>query len=59
MFTLVLYAVINGKMITTRLPMPDEAACITAAVQLAPVMRPVHHECKAKKAPAGAKKAEA
>lgn len=57
MYTLILYVVIAGKMTTTRLPLPDEAACTAAAAQLVPVMKPLHHECKAKKAPKAKKEA--
>jgi hypothetical protein len=57
MFTLIMYTVIAGKMQTTRLPMPDEATCASTAAQLAPIMKPVHHECRPKKI--AAKKAEA
>lgn len=58
MYTLLLYVVLNGKMNVTRLPMADETTCRATAEQLAPVMKPLHHECKAKKTPK-AKKAEA
>lgn len=50
MYTLILWAVLNGKMTATRLPMADEATCTAAAAQLAPVMKPVHHECRPRKA---------
>jgi hypothetical protein len=51
MFTLLLYVVIEGKMHTTRLPMSGLAACQAAAAQLAETMRPIHHECRPKRAP--------
>lgn len=52
-YTLILYFVLQGKMQTAKLKMPDEATCQSHLVQASEISKPgltiIHAECAPKK----------